>query len=55
VLLDKIPVTVLSAYGRWLEVEWLADDGIHHGWVPAFWITLVEPVNPGLITPTISP
>jgi hypothetical protein len=55
VLLDKTPVTVLSAYGRWLEVEWFAADGVHRGWVPAIWITLVEPVKPELITPTMTP
>jgi hypothetical protein len=55
VLFMKTPVTVLAAYGKWLEVEWFADDGPHRGWVPAIWITLVEPVESSLITPTIVP
>lgn len=55
VLLNKTPVTVLSAYDRWLEVEWHEKDGAHHGWVPAIWITLVEPIQPSVITPTRTP
>lgn len=55
VLKDQTPVTVISAYGRWLEVEWYEKDGAHHGWVPAIWITLVEPIQPSVITPTRTP
>jgi hypothetical protein len=55
VLFIKTPVTVLSVYGRWMEVEWYMDDGRHHGWVPAIWITVVEPISPGLFTPTFIP
>jgi hypothetical protein len=55
VLFNKAPVTVLSVYGRWLEVEWYTGDIRHHGWVPAVWITVVEPINPILITPTSVP
>ncbi len=55
VLKDQTPVTVLSAYGRWLEVEWYEKDGVHHGWVPAIWITLVEPIQPSIVTPTRIP
>jgi hypothetical protein len=38
-----------------MEVEWYMDDGRHHGWVPAIWITVVEPVSPALFTPTFIP
>jgi len=55
VLLLNTPVRVLSVYDTWLEVEWQANYGIQHGWVPARWITLVEPVKPELITPTVTP
>lgn len=55
VLFMKTPVTVLSAYGVWMEVEWYESDGIHQGWVPAEWISLVEPIEDSLITPTINP
>jgi F0F1-type ATP synthase membrane subunit b/b' len=55
VLFIKTPVTVLSVYGRWMEVEWYMDDGRHHGWVPSIWITVVEPISPGLFTPTFIP
>jgi hypothetical protein len=49
------PVTVFAVYGPWLEVEWLAADGLHRGWVPGIWVTLVEPVDTSLVTPTIIP
>jgi hypothetical protein len=55
VLFKRTPVTVLSVYGVWMEVEWFASDGFHHGWVPSEWITLVEPVGPDRITPTFVP
>ncbi|MBK9924586.1 MAG: SH3 domain-containing protein [Anaerolineales bacterium] len=55
VLFKRTPVTVLSVYGIWMEVEWFASDGFHHGWVPAEWITLVEPVGSDRITPTFVP
>jgi hypothetical protein len=55
VLLKNTPVTVLAAYGRWLDVEWTDGAGYHRGWVPMYWITLVKQVNPALITPTVAP
>lgn len=55
VLIKGTPVTVLAAYGRWLEVEWTDSAGVHRGWVPVYWITLVEPVQPDLITPAMVP
>jgi hypothetical protein len=55
VLLINTPVKVLSVYGRWLEVEWSTQYGLQRGWVPARWITLVEPVESSLITPTTAP
>lgn len=55
VLLFNTPVKVLSVYGVWMEVEWQNQYGFQRGWVPAEWITLVEPVEADLITPTIVP
>lgn len=55
VLLIGTPVTVLASYGRWLEVEWTDNLGYHRGWVPEYWITLTESVDPALVTPTIVP
>jgi hypothetical protein len=55
VLNINAPVKVLSAYGTWVEVEWTDGLGYHRGWVPARWITLLEPISPGQITPTIVP
>jgi hypothetical protein len=55
VLFMNTPVTVLSVYGSWLEVEWTDDKGYHRGWVPARWVTLLEPVPLDQITPTRSP
>ncbi len=55
VLYEGTPVTVFSVYGRWMEVEWLAVDGLHRGWVPQEWVTLVEPLDSNVITPTIAP
>jgi hypothetical protein len=48
-------VTVLSAYGEWVEVEWFSTVGVQHGWVPIIWITLSQPVPAGRITPTPVP
>jgi CHASE3 domain sensor protein len=47
-------VTVLSAYGSWLEVSWEAGSTTRRGWVLIQWITLNEPVPPGRITPAPS-
>ena len=55
VLLFNTPVKVLSVYGTWMEVEWQDENGLQRGWVPAYWITLVKPLGPELITPTIVP
>ncbi|MBK8823327.1 MAG: SH3 domain-containing protein [Anaerolineales bacterium] len=53
VLQINTPVKVLSKFGAWVEVEWTDDAGYHRGWVPARWITLLEPIPPGQITPTL--
>ena len=55
VLFIRTPVTVLSVYGHWMEVEWYMSDGRHRGWVPTIWITVVEPISAGLFTPTFIP
>ncbi len=55
VLFMNTPVTVLSVYGSWLEVEWTDDQGYHRGWVPARWVTLLEPIPSDKITPTRTP
>lgn len=55
VLFIGTPVTVLASYDRWLEVEWTDIAGYHRGWVPVYWITLTESVNPALVTPTVVP
>jgi hypothetical protein len=55
VLYVNAPVKVLSKYDTWVEVEWTDDAGYHRGWVPARWITLLEPIPPGQITPTVVP
>jgi len=55
VLYINAPVKVLSKYGTWVEVEWTDSAGYHRGWVPARWVTLLEPIPLGQITPTIVP
>ncbi len=55
VLLKGTPIIVLSAYGKWLEVEWQTASGIQRGWVPAIWITLREPIPSQRITLTPTP
>lgn len=55
VLFISRPVKVLSQYDTWVEVEWTDDTGYHRGWVPARWVTLLEPIPFGQITPTIAP
>jgi cytoskeletal protein RodZ len=55
VLYEGTPVKVISVYGRWMEVEWYSANGLHHGWVPGEWITLVEPLDASVIIPTIVP
>ncbi len=49
------PVKVLSVYGLWMEVEWQVGNSLQQGWVPAEWITLLEPVQAEQITPTQNP
>jgi hypothetical protein len=55
VLYINVPVKVLSKYGAWVEVEWTDETGYHRGWAPARWVTLMEPIPPGKITPTATP
>lgn len=55
VLIQDTPVTVLAAYGAWLEVEWVTESGLQRGWVPGRWITLRDPIAPERITPTATP
>ena len=55
VLFNNTPVKVLSAYGSWTEIEWQSENGIQHGWVPAQWIALLQPIPAELITPTSTP
>jgi hypothetical protein len=55
ILYINVPVSVLSVYGRWLEVEWQAGTSTQHGWVPAMWISLREPVPADRITLTPTP
>jgi hypothetical protein len=55
VLSINAPVRVLSKYGAWVEVEWTDEAGYHRGWVPARWVTLIQPIPPGKITPTVTP
>lgn len=45
------PVTILSGFGRWLEVAWRAPEGVQRGWVPRRWITIREPIPAYLETP----
>ena len=55
VLFDNTPITVLAAYGPWVKVEWQDAKGRHEGWVPARWVTLLEPIPVERVTPTITP
>lgn len=55
VLFISRPVKVLSKYDTWVEVEWTDESGYHRGWVPARWVTLLEPIPLGQITPTVVP
>jgi len=55
VLFNNTPVKVLSVYGNWTEIEWQSETGFNHGWVPSKWITLLEPIPAGQITPTVVP
>jgi hypothetical protein len=54
VLIVDLPVTVISVYGTWMEIEWPTPRGVQRGWVPAAWITLREPVPSERITPTLT-
>jgi hypothetical protein len=45
------PVRVLSGYGPWTEVEWVEAGNLQHGWVPALYITMYEPIPPEHTTP----
>ena len=51
VLLLGTPVRVLSGYGPWTEVEWVEAGNLQHGWVPARYITMYEPIPPERTTP----
>ncbi|CAG0962633.1 hypothetical protein ANAEL_00721 [Anaerolineales bacterium] len=55
ILFVNTPVTVLSLYDTWIEVEWTDGQGYHRGWVPSRWVTLLEPVPLDQITPTRTP
>lgn len=55
ILFMNVPVTVLSVYDPWIEVEWKDDNGYHRGWVPSRWIALLESVPSDQITPTRTP
>ena len=49
------PLIIKAVYGPWALVEWITADGIQQGWVPYAWVTVYEPVPPGIITPTATP
>ncbi len=49
------PITVLSIYDRWMEVEWTDAAGYHHGWAPGEWVVLLKSVSAEHITPTPTP
>ena len=52
------PVEILAQYDDWYRVRALvsAEPGAEVvGWVPAQWVTLLRPVPPELVTPTVSP
>lgn len=52
VLKRGTPVTVLAAYGAWIQISWLTeDDVVLTGWVPSRWIELFAPIPVHYITP----
>jgi hypothetical protein len=52
VLLKDTPVTVLSVFDAWVEVEWDGPTGRRRGWAPLRWIQTSGPIPPSLVTPT---
>ncbi|OQY89210.1 MAG: hypothetical protein B6D38_07615 [Anaerolineae bacterium UTCFX1] len=56
VLKRGTPVTVLAAYGAWIQISWLTeDDVVLTGWVPSRWIELFAPIPAHYITPLSLP
>lgn len=55
VLREGTRLSVLHAYGGWVEVEWISNGGMRRGWVSARWVALLEPLPPEWITPTPNP
>ena len=55
VVLKDTPVTLVSVYGPWVELEWLSPDGLQRGWIPLQWVSTLEPIPPDVITPTPTP
>lgn len=55
VIFVDTPVTVLSVYGPWVEIEWYIDGERQHGWTVLNWISFREPVPLNLLTPTVRP
>ncbi|GAB4538028.1 MAG: hypothetical protein Fur002_00820 [Anaerolineales bacterium] len=51
-LLANTPITILSLYGNWIEIEWRDSSGYHHGWTPAQWIFVFTAARQEHITPT---
>lgn len=49
------PVYVFSAYGDWLEIEWSNQGKHHRGWATIEMFFMIEPMPPGMITPTTAP
>ena len=52
------PVEVLAQYDGWYRVQVLVsgEPGAEVvGWIPARWVTLLRPVPPERVTPTVSP
>lgn len=52
---ENTPVKVISAYGSWYEIVWTYQGVPQHGWVPAIWIAVREPVPANRITPVNPP
>lgn len=46
-------VKVLASFAEWVEIEWLSDGQIKHGWVPLNWVILnTLPTEDSTPTPT---
>jgi len=52
VLFDGTPVTVLSAFGPWVEIEWETPEGHQHGWTILAWVEIREPIPAERVTPS---